>query len=97
VGTVRGSEPVNEGLEVGFEVEKWVYPSTGTGSVTVLADDPAREVGAPVWPESEEELLVVVSGTGPTERLDASQGEQAVQQWQNAGSPRLSDEECEQA
>jgi hypothetical protein len=59
-------------------------PSTGSSSVTFLADDPAREVGAPAWPESAERLLVVVSEVGPTERLDASQGEQAVQQWREA-------------
>lgn len=96
-GNVTGNEPVREGLEVGFEVEEWVVPSNGAGSVTFLADDPVREVAAPAWPESEERLLVIVSGTGPTERLDAGQGEQAVQQWRDAGSPRLPDADCERA
>lgn len=96
-GAVTGSEPVSEGLEIQLEVEEWVSPSTGSRAVTFIADDPAREVGAPAWPESPERLLVVVSEAGPTQRLGASQGEQAVQQWREAGSLRLSGDECEQA
>lgn len=96
-GSVKGSTAVDEGLEVSFEVDEWVYPGTGSDSVTFVADDPAREVAAPAWPASQEKLLVIVSEVAPTQRLDAAEGEQAVQQWRDAGSPRLPDEQCEQA
>ncbi len=96
-GTVTASAAVSEGLEVTFDVDTWVYPSTGTDSVTFLADDPAREVAAPGWQDSDEELLVIVSDTAPAQQLDASQGDEAVKQWRDAGSPRLPDEQCERA
>lgn len=66
-------------------MEEWVPPSTGSSLVTFLADDPVRELGAPAW--AEQDALVVVSEVGSPERLNASQGEQAVQQWRQAASP----------
>ena len=82
---------------MGFKVEEWVYPGTGAGSVTFLADDPAREVGAPAWPASQVRVLVIVSEDAPPAPIKASQGNEAVRQWREAGSPRLSDVECARA
>lgn len=96
-GKVTGSEPVTEGLEVGFAVEEWVYPDAGGVAVTFLADDPAREVAAPTWGASEETVLVVVSDVSPTERLGAVEGARAVAQWREAGSARTPREQCDSA
>jgi hypothetical protein len=96
-GTVTGSTAVDEGLEVTFDVDEWVHPGTGSDSVTFVADDPQREVAAPAWPAAQDKVLVILSEVAPTARLDVAEGEQAVQQWRDAGSPRLSDDECGQA
>ena len=96
-GTVTGSEPVTEGLEVAFDVSEWVYPESGAAAVTFVADDPAREVAAPTWGASEETVLVIVSDVGPTQRLGAVDGARAVAQWREAGSPRTPTEQCENA
>ncbi len=93
-GTVRAAEPVSDGLEVTFDVAEWIYPSTGSGRVRFVADDPAKEVAAPTW-ESSERVLVVVSEVAPAARHEAAEGERAVRQWRDAGSPRLRREECE--
>jgi hypothetical protein len=96
-GKVTGSEPVTEGLEVAFDVSEWVYPEAGGTAVTFVADDPAREVAAPAWDASEETVLVIVSDTGPAERLEADEGERAVAQWREAGSARTPSEQCNNA
>lgn len=96
-GKVTGSEPETEGLEVAFDVSEWVYPEAGGASVTFVADDPAREVVAPTWGASEETVLVIVSDTGPTERLSAGEGARAVAQWREAGSTRTPSEQCDNA
>lgn len=96
-GKVTGSEPVSEGLEVGFAVEQWVYPEAGGVAVTFVADDPAREVAAPTWGASEETVLVIVSDVAPTQRLGAVDGARAVTQWREAGSARTPREQCENA
>ena len=96
-GTVTDSVPVGEGLDVTVDVDQWVHPSTGADSVSFLADDPGREVAAPAWPPSDDRILVIVSDSAPTERLDAAPGARAVQQWRDAGSPRSADEECDRA
>ena len=96
-GTVTGSEPVTEGLAVTFDVQEWVYPESGESAVAFVADDPAREVAAPTWGQSEETVLVIVSDTGPTQRLAADEGARAVAQWREAGSTRTPAEECDNA
>ena len=96
-GTVTGSRPVTEGLAVAFDVSEWVYPDEGAAAVTFLADDPAREVAAPTWDASEQNVLVIVSDTGPTERLGADEGVRAVAQWREAGSARTPSEQCDTA
>ena len=96
-GKITGSEPVSEGLEVGFAVEQWVYPEAGGVAVTFVADDPSREVAAPTWGASKETVLVIVSDIGPTQRLGAVDGAQAVAQWRGAGSARTPREQCENA
>ena len=96
-GTVTGSEPVPEGLAVTFDVREWVYPESGESAVAFVADDPAREVAAPTWGQSEETVLVIVSDTGPTQRLATDEGARAVAQWREAGSTRTPAEECDNA
>lgn len=94
-GTVSGSQPVAEGLEVAFNVEEWVYPEAGGAAVTFIADDPAREVAAPTWEASEATVLVIVSDTGPTEQLGAVEGARAVAQWRENGAARTPREQCD--
>ena len=96
-GQVIRSEPVTEGLEVAFDVSEWIHPEAGAAAVTFLADDPAREVAAPTWEASEDTVLVIVSDTGPTERLRADEGARAVGQWRDAGSARTPREQCDNA
>lgn len=96
-GKVTRSEPVTEGLEVSFDVSEWVYPEAGGAAVTFVADDPAREVAAPTWGASDETVLVIVSDTGPTERLGTDEGVRAVAQWREAGSARSPREQCDNA
>lgn len=96
-GTVTGSEPVTEGLEVAFDVSEWVHPEAGGAAVTFVADDPAREVAAPTWGAGEGTVLVIVSDTGPTARLGADEGARAVAQWREAGATRLPSEQCDNA
>ena len=48
-GGVEARDQVDEGLEVTFNVQEWVHPTSGGERVTFVADDPAVEVGAPEW------------------------------------------------
>jgi hypothetical protein len=96
-GTIYSAEPVNGQLKVALNVEEWVYPATGDSRVTVSADDPAVEVGAPTWEPGPESVLVIVSEVGPTERYSAAEGKQAVQEWRDAGSPRMPADHCRDA
>lgn len=96
-GSVEAREPVAEGLEVTFDVDEWVHPSSGGERATFVADDPAAEVGAPDWDPSEQRLLVVLSKQAPPARYAVAEGERAVEQWRDAGSPRPPDEECRRA
>lgn len=93
-GTVAATEQAGERLEVTFDVDEWVVPSRDSDSVTFLADDPANEVAAPPWPISDERVLVVVSDSAPATRYSRPQGERAVTQWREAGSPRTPGNEC---
>ena len=96
-GTVTGSEPGTEGLQVTFDVQEWVHPESGGAAVTFVADDPAREVAAPTWGRSDETVLVIVSDIGPAERLGTEEGARAVAQWRDAGSTRTPAEQCDNA
>lgn len=95
-GTVDAASPVRDGLEVTFDVDEWVIPATGSDGVTFLADDPAKEVAAPGW-EATGRVLVIVSDAAPAARYSAADGERAVRQWRDAGSPRPPREQCERA
>jgi len=96
-GSVEARDQVDEGLEVTFNVQEWVHPTSGGERVTFVADDAAVEVGAPEWDPSEQRVLVVNSELAPAARYAAVEGERAVEEWRNAGSPRLGDEECRAA
>ncbi len=95
-GTVVAAEPVDGRLQVRLEVVEWVVPADGSDTVVFLADDPAKEIGAPAW-DSQDEVLVIVSPASPAARYSAVEGQRAVTQWREEGSPRLSDEQCEGA
>ena len=92
--SVADVEPAPDGLEVTLEVEQWLVPSAGPDTTTIVADDPAEQVGAPAWPTSTARQLVISSPVSPTEHLDAAEGERAVRVWREAGSPRRSGREC---
>ena len=94
--SVEAVEPVAAGLEVTFDVEEWVAPTEGSSSVVFLADDPAKEVGAPRWKPSVEKVLVVAS-TDPTRPYSLEHGESAVSQWRKAGSPVWPEDRCDDA
>ena len=64
-GTVAATAPANQRLDVTFDVDEWVVPSSGSTRIDFLADDPAREVGTPPWPVSDERVLVVLSDNAP--------------------------------
>ena len=95
-GTVTATESTAEGLLVTLDVEEWVIPSEGERQVSILADDPAREVGAPSWPTAQR-LLVVVPPAGPTEYAVGADARQLLRDWRGAGSPRLTPEDCRQS
>lgn len=93
-GSVEALEDVDDGLEVTVNVQEWVHPPSGGERVTFVADDPTVEVGAPEWGPPGPALLVVTSEVAPAARYGAVDGERAVEEWRNAGSPRLADEDC---
>lgn len=95
-GTVAGSGTNNRALAVRLDVAEWIYPSTGSEQVVVVADDPNRQVGAPEWTD-DEKVLVVVSSVSPPAAYNVADGETAVRQWRDAGSPRTSREQCGRA
>jgi len=90
-GNISARDQADEGLEVTFDVEEWVHPRTAAEQIVVIADDPAVEVGAPEWDPSEQRILVVISEQAPAARYAEAEGERAVQQWRDAGSPRLAE------
>lgn len=92
-GRITAAEPVAGRLAVSVDVDEWLVPSTGGRTLTFLADDPAREVGAPAW-QQRERVLVVVPERDPAAAYGSADGEQAVQVWRDDGSRRLSDEQC---
>ncbi len=96
-GTVAARQPVRDGLEVTVDVEEWVYPSTGSGRVTFVADDPAEEVGAPAWEVSGARLLIVLSENAPASPLSAEEGARALRDWRDANSPRTPRDQCARA
>jgi hypothetical protein len=95
-GTIETRQRVADGLDVTVDVDEWVHPTTGGERVTFTADDPAQSVGAPQWNPSGRTVLVVVS-VAPSEWHATDEGERAVKQWRDAGSPRRPEEQCRAA
>lgn len=94
---VERVRPGGGGLEVALDAQEWVHPADGPAQLTVVADDPAREVGAPAWRPGPVRLLVVVPHDGPVQPYGADEGARAVRQWRDAGEPRPSARECGRA
>ena len=95
--TVTQVDPAPAGLRVVLDVRTWVHPAGGPDELVVVADDPAREVGAPPWRPGPGRLLVVVSPSAPVQPLAAAEGERAVQQWRDEGARRAPAAECANA
>jgi hypothetical protein len=76
-GTVLGTAVSAEGLRVTFRVDDWISPSSGGSRVTLVGDDPARQVGAPRWARGQR--VVVVDGRdAPLDRVTGPDGEALV-------------------
>lgn len=89
-GQVTSVTPGADGLHVVLRVERWVVPGQKTDTVAFVADDPAREVGAPAWTVGDRGLLVLLPATPPSLRGEAA-GRSVEQAWRDAGARRLDD------
>ncbi|SEL98685.1 hypothetical protein SAMN04515665_12530 [Blastococcus sp. DSM 46786] len=84
-GTVRGTTERAGGLHVTFTVDDWVRPASGDLQVTLVADDPTENVGAPDWTTSER-LLVIDGRESPLEWIQGEAAEEFVAAWEAADS-----------
>lgn len=94
--TVMSTTEVGDQLRIRVDIEDHVLPPRGKSQVTFNADSPRREVGAPTW-EAAGRVLVVLSPVAPASYYTSVEGKRLVQDWQQAGSPRMSDDECADA
>lgn len=95
-GTVRAAHASDEGLRVTVDVDDWVIPAQGDAQTTFVADDPAGEVGAPSW-QDVGPVLVIISPVAPPSHQSGTDAERMVQDWVEAGAPRLTGPECARA
>ena len=80
-GTVEGTAVEPDGLHVTFQVDNWVRPTSGDSRITLVADDPAKNVGAPHWSTSER--LLVLDGTdSPLDLLQGEVADEMVAEWE---------------
>lgn len=81
-GTVEGTAVQADGLHVTFQVDEWLRPASGDSRITLVADDPAENVGAPDWSTSER---VLVMGTdSPLDLLQGVVADEMVAEWEQA-------------
>lgn len=81
-GTVEGAAVKADGLHVTFQVEDWVRPGSGDSRITLLADDPAKNVGAPSWSTSEP--VLVMDGTdSPLDFLQGEAAREVLAEWEH--------------
>jgi hypothetical protein len=82
-GTVEGTAVKADGLHITFQVDDWVRPASGDSRITLIADDPAENVGAPDWTTSER--VLVMDGTdSPLDLLQGEVAEEMVAEWEQA-------------
>lgn len=79
-GTVKQARKSPQGLQVTFEVNEWVRPTSGGSQVTLVADDPAQHPGAPGWP-IQQRGLVVDDKKAPLNMLSGDAAERAATAW----------------
>lgn len=85
-GTVEATAHASDGLHVTFHVDDWVRPALGPPEVTLVADDPDENVGAPDW-STTERVLVREGRDSPLDMLQGEVAEEIVTAWEQADSP----------
>ncbi len=80
-GTVEGTTAEADGLHVTFQVDDWVRPASGDLRITLVADDPAENVGAPDWSTSER-VLVLDGIDAPLDLLLGEVAKEIVAEWE---------------
>jgi hypothetical protein len=76
-GTVLGTAASSDGLHVTFRVDDWISPSSGGSRTTLVAVDPAHQVGAPRWAAGQR-VLVVDGRDAPLDRLTGQDAQALV-------------------
>lgn len=84
-GTVDGTAVQADGLHVTFQVDDWVRPASGDSLITLVADDPAENIGAPDWSTSKR-VLVMDGRDSPLDLLQGEVAEEMVTEWEKAGT-----------
>ncbi len=82
-GTVEGTAVEADGLHVTFQVDDWVRPASGDSRITLVADDPAENVGAPDWSTSER-MLVMDGRDSPLDMVLGEAADEVVAEWEQA-------------
>ncbi|WP_324277253.1 hypothetical protein [Blastococcus brunescens] len=68
-----------------FDIEEWVHPISGPSQITLVADDPAQQVGAPEWTLSER-VFVLDGRDSPLDRYAAEEAETIITAWDESKS-----------
>lgn len=84
-GTVQDVAQAGTHLRVTVRVDSWVRPTDGPATAEFTVDDPAREVGAPVW-RAGERYLIVESHNAPTQQLRGAEADALVGSVPGAGA-----------
>lgn len=84
-GTVDGTAVQADGLHVTFQVDDWVRPASGDSRITLVADDPAENVGAPDWSTSKR-VLVTYGRDSPLDLLQGEVAEEMVAEGEQSGT-----------
>lgn len=84
-GTVAARTEKVDGLHVTFRVDDWVQPASGDSRITLVADDPDENVGAPKW-DTSERVLVMDGQDSPLDMLQGEEAEELAAAWDGADS-----------
>ena len=79
-GTVASTSQEADGVLVTFDIDEWVHPTSGPSQITLVADDPAEQVGAPEWTLSER-VFVLDGRDSPLDRYAAEEAETIITSW----------------
>ncbi len=82
-GIVEGTAVEADGLHVTFQVDDWIRPASGDSRITLVADDPAENVGAPDWSTSER-VLVMDGSDAPLDMVQGEAADEIVAEWEQA-------------